>query len=475
MHFTLPRRYLILAALMVAVCVLGPAVHAADVVVTVNWGADTGRTATNLHYGLNAYQFSDDEVAGGSSGQANYRTNVGYMKSGFTRMHNMQQMDESTTDRGWIKNAASSTYAWDYAKIDRATYNVGYYGGVKLMNITGWPAYMDDGTGKLKNYTNPATGRHFYDDYAALCADLVQYLNVTKARYYAYWEVPNEKDDVYGSNMTELVKIFNKCAIAMKAKDGSIKVGGPAYKSPYATDGRVENFIAGTKDQIDFVSLHTYSGQGSTATRQSVWNSADGIGWIDGQFRTKINNNAGARASSIAVFHNEYNMARSAFPAWQQDYTSMIYDALAMRSILVNGATGANAWNEGDNWWGKLNNDASWTRRPAAHLFKLMNEDCKGSVRSSTSSNAAQVQVLATIDGSNKRILLINRSEATRTVQITATGWSWAPSSSTTCYMHRVEQVGGYTSQTITTGEVTGTVGWTLPANTVTTLGWWGR
>jgi hypothetical protein len=121
---------------------------------------------------------------------------------------------------------------------------------------------------------------------------------------------------------------------------------------------------------------------------------------------------------------------------------------LAIRSIINAGATGVMAWNEGDGWWGKLNNDLNWTMRPAAYLYKMLNEHAVGSVVASSSSNNSLVEILAirNNESAKKAFVLINRSQADQTVQMSYLNWDIQPSSSTPVSVYQAGS-NGYTTK----------------------------
>lgn len=432
-----------------------------SVTATINWSQKTGRTATRLHYGLNAYQYSDPNVVG-ISGNSNYKSNVASMNPGILRFHNADQMKDSSISRlGWVISPNTASYKWDVTKITNALNGAYSDRTVKMINIANWPAYMDDGTGKLK----PS----MYNAYASFCAELVKTVNVDLGKKVVYWEVTNEKDNAYSNNMAALGLIFNKAYDAMKAVDPSIKVGGPAFANAY-NYAAIDEFITATKDRVDFISYHTYSPTSRTTTKSDIWNSALGLGYPNAVIANKIKQLAPNRASVISTFHNEFNVGRTTDNAeWLTDTTSLIYDALAIRSIINAGATGVMAWNEGDGWWGKLNNDLNWTMRPAAYLYKMLNQHAVGSVVASSSSNNSLVEILAirNNESAKKAFVLINRSQADQTVQMSYLNWDIQPSSSTSVSVYQAGS-NGYTTKISSHSALTSGQGYLLPANTVT-------
>lgn len=171
-----------------------PSSSAASITTSVDWNNQTGRTATQLNYGLNAYQFTDPNTAG-NPGNSNYKANVAFMKVGILRLHNAEQMNDSSKSRlGWVISPGTESYKWDVSKITKALDGSYNDNSVKMLNIANWLSYMDDGTGKLK----PS----MYDAYASFCAELVKIINVELGHRIAYWEVTNEKDNSYRDDIS---------------------------------------------------------------------------------------------------------------------------------------------------------------------------------------------------------------------------------------------------------------------------------
>jgi hypothetical protein len=435
---------------------LTPTPVVASVTGNVNWASPTGITATEMSYGLNLFNGYNPAIAG-NPGNAAYKEGLGYMNPGIVRYHRWDQMQGSTTNPdGWIINPTTANYAWDRTKINNALTGTFTYNPVRMMDITNWPAYMDDGTGKLRT--------DMFDAYAAFCAELVRIVNIEQGRGFLYWEVTNEKDSTYADagKMSELVTIYNKAAVAMKAVDPTILVGGPAFHRPHYT-GDVETFIAGTHQNLDFISYHTYQTGDPSSPNQGLFDAAAGLGWVTGSMKASI---AKYTTRNILTFHDEYNIA------WTEDIrmnneVGAVFDALAMAAITQSGATGSMAWNEGDNWYGKLRHD-TWVKRPAAHVYYLYNTFMRGGVVTSTSSDASKVYIYSVVNGTRKSFVLINRSEAEQRVQMSFNGWASDPSGKQfTAY--QVTSTGMSTS-TIGYSAFTAATGYVLPTNSVTLI-----
>jgi xylan 1,4-beta-xylosidase len=433
------------------------AVQAASLTGTVNFGSNGGDGvswpyAGDWAYGLNLQQGSDSAI----QSNTNYKNNRNSMGVGFWRYHCVEMMLESRPGysgynrQGWVTNPTTSSYAWDRNKIWSCLDN--RPGGTLLINIPNWPSYMDDGTGKLRT--------NMYDAYASFCADLVKAVNKDRTYGIGYFEVLNEKNRTYGSNIAEMATIYKKCYDAMKLVDNTIKVGGPAFESSW--DGQVDGFVANAHTKLDFVSHHSYTTGNGGDSNQSVFDQATAVGGNTKWLRDIIKKYT---STNIPIFHNEFNISYSPPDTKMNNEIGMIYDAIALKYANTAGAAGTNAWSEGDGWYGKLNNDSSWTRRPSSYLFQMFNERMKGNVASSSSSDIKKLEVYAVTNGTYRACALINRSEVDQTVQMSFYGIS-ALASTTVVNVYRV-QGASLASTTTDYGTVTSSAGYWLPKNSV--------
>lgn len=452
--------------LMLALCLFSTGIilfstsraRAASITGSINWSATTGQSA-NLQYGLNAFHGYDPTP----QMDPTYRSNVAAMKAGIVRWHYGSQMADSSTDSmAWVVSPTTSSYHWDTNKINSALSNALQsggafaYGPVKVMDIVNWPAYLDDGSEHLLSSQ--------YSAYANFCAQLVRIININGHYGFKYFELFNERENgtgaPYDHNMAELGRIYNQAAAAMKAVDPTIKVGGPAFARPDLTYN-IDDFFSTAAPNLDFVSYHSYATGNSSDTNQQVWNNAD-----IGNFTTSIRAEYAKYSSrSIDYFHDEYNISWNPPDDKMTNEVGGVFDALAMTSLVNHGATGGMAWNEADGWYGKLDN--SYARRPASYLYQYLNEDMKGNVVSSSSSDSTKIVMLAVKNGNKDAFMLINRSGASQTIQLSFTGFSSAITSSTKVTTKQMSASGGNISST-TIGALTSGSGYSMPADTVT-------
>ena len=384
--------------------------------------------ASKISYSLNAFVGFDPA----STSNERYQKNMAYMNPGIVRLHNMGLLGDSKKDAsGWVDTPHKR---WDKEKIGKALKNAYLYHPHLLINIPGWPDWMDkDKDGYLD--------KDQFDAYARFCAELVRIVNKDFKKKALYWEITNEKDGVYYTDLhsdggrgglkdptkpdriEELAAIYNRCAIALKKADSSIKVGGPAFTRPDLLPG-VRRFIKAASNNLDFLSYHAYA-SGTVADSDSfIFDRTIILGQATADIVKILKESSPSKY--IPAFLDEYNISWN----WETrdprmaDNRSAVFDALAIKEVVNSGAAACMAWNEKDGIYGKTDNEDKL--RPAAHLFHLLNSWFVGDSVMITADLPGVVNVYA-IQNTDKKgcsILLINRTERTRKVQISMEGWT---------------------------------------------------
>jgi chitodextrinase len=434
---------------------LGRPGYAQDATVTINYDQNTGRTINPGAFGLNLFHGFNPDVAG-TPGQALYKQNMSYMKPGMARYHSGEMMRLSSDpygQNGWRLSGGT----WDATKINNALTGANSYPSV-MMNISSWPYEWEDPTTKklLPEY---------YDDYANFCADLVRIINVNQKRGFKYWEVTNEKDDVYKADCAELGRIYNQAAAAMRLVDPTIKVGGPSFARPDLT-AQMGAFFSVAHPNLDFVSFHTYSAGEKNLPTQTVWDHAVRNGLQTSGVRTEFLKYS---SRNIEYHHNEYNLTWDPPSDHRLTYVQTIFDAILTVTALKDGATGTHAWNERDGWWGKMGNDNEL--RPAAHLFANLNTHLLGgTVNNSTVSNSKSVVVLASTKGSWRQFVVINRSDKDQYYKFNFTALPSSVTAAALFYNDQNIPAGGIARSDVTYANLTGSSGALFPKNTVSIL-----
>ncbi|MBV9851388.1 MAG: hypothetical protein JO250_17095 [Armatimonadetes bacterium] len=434
----------------------------APITVTVQWQTVIAHAGA-LAYGLNGPAGLDP--ANGTS--AAYNANMAYMRPGLVRFHGWGMIEDShKSGQGWIDYAHQT---WDAAKIRRDLQGIYPYHPALMVNIPGWPAWMDrDGDGFLDNDQK--------DAFARFCADLVKIVNKDIGRRVAYWEVTNEQDgryykDFHADNgngplkdpakpdrLDELADIYTRCAVAMKRVDPTIKVGGPAAENPWQTDFD-RRFVRAALPHLDFFSYHGYVSGSKDDPDQAVYDRADGYGGLTRTIVGLLKSESPRRP--IPAFLDEYNISWT----WETRDPRMannkgaVFDALSLVSAIIHGADATAAWNDKDGVYGKTDLDDHL--RPGAYAFHLFNTFLIGDVVQATTSDPKSVVAYAVRNGSRHALLLVNRSDAPQTVRLT--GWGTGRE---TLARHEVSEA-GYARTGIPAGQLDSL---RLPEHSVTVL-----
>ncbi len=442
--------------------------------VSVDWAKVEGR-ATPMHYSLNLYGgFSEKNAASPA-----YKTNIEYMAPGMVRYHNAGKMQPSS--KSWEGCLNETGTGWDRTKIAKILTALRFkHKPAVVLNIPAFPAAMDANNDGFLDADR-------WDDYAALCADLVRAVNVENKIGVRYFEITNEWDGRYFTDFyenggwgglkdpakpdrwDEVGEIYNRCARAMKAVDPTIKTGGPAAARPDLV-AMHERFVRKTLPYLDFFSIHAYASGSADTPDSEVYDRAKAMGDFSRDAVALMKKVSPGR--KIPVFLGEYNISWT----WETRDPRMtnakggVFDALTMVATTRAGVASAQAWNEKDGIYGKTDNDDN--RRPGAEVFHLFNTYLIGDrVATRTGDGAAVVAyAVANPRAGRRSLLLVNRTDAALTVHATFAG----PATGAKPYQ-RVEIASGKNGEKpATTREKAfakpGKGAWTLPAHSVTVL-----
>jgi xylan 1,4-beta-xylosidase len=366
---------------------------------------------TSGSYGLNGFAAVDPAVVGDDR----YQKNIAYIKPGIFRLHTYNMMgDSKKTPGGWLD---LENKKWDREKIkavlDKLPPRVQL-----LVNIPTWPDWMVPDEDKCLKATD-------YQAFADFCADLVRIINVENKRHVLYWEITNEKDDVYwgaqlnngkASRIDDLVELYLQCATAMKAVDPTILTGGPAAARPDHQD-QVRKFIQGAKDQLDFVSFHQYASGSAKDSDLSIFTNAKNFGKTAAQYRDIVQEDIPQRI--VPVAGDEFNISWT----WEtQDprmtnYKGAVFDALALIGLVQNGATWTCAWNDCDGVYGKMQ-PGDYQLRPSADLYHLFNTFFIGDIAASESSQPNVIVPFAVANGNQYALALVSMRSTPQDCQV---------------------------------------------------------
>jgi xylan 1,4-beta-xylosidase len=362
-------------------------------------------------YGLNGFAAIDPAVVG----DPRYQKNLDYIHPGIFRIHSYNMMgDSKTTPGGWLDE---QNKRWDRDKIKAVLAKLPPEVEL-LINIPTWPDWMTPDEDKcLKAEDSKA--------FANFCADLVRIVNIENKHHVRYWEITNEKDDVYwGAQLNngkppridDLVQLYLQCAVAMKAVDPTIQTGGPAAARPDHQD-QVREFIQGAKDQLDFVSFHQYASGSASDSDLSIFTKAENFGKTSAQYRDIVHEDIPGR--TVPVAGDEFNISWT----WEtqdprmKNYKGAVFDALALTSLVQNGATWTCAWNDCDGVYGKMES-GDYRLRPSADLYHLFNTFFIGDVAATTSSNPGIIVPFAVANGNHYALALISMRSTPQDCQV---------------------------------------------------------
>lgn len=450
------HRLLSIAALLVSATTL---VSAVPVSVSVDWDRSS-RAASREAYSLNAFQSFNPETAANPA----YRENIAYINPGMLRYHASSIVSDSRTNpKGWLNH---ETRAWDVERIRQAVADWPRHAEAQI-TIHSWPSWMYDGEERL-------LAKQHYDDYAALCADLVRIVNVELGLGVKRWEPMNERELAYVRALErngkkprydELIEIYNRCAVAMKKADPSIKVGGPAISSA-GWRHLIRPFLRGARDNIDFFSCHLYVTDDPTRGDESIFDSAMNFGSVIGRVVRLVEEEIPDRKVDVVL--NEFNIAWNWRAKDQRmiNHKGAVFDALVISSVLSGGGASTFAWNDVDNIYGKMSR--AYELRPSAHLYHHLNGHFIGAIVESDTSDEKAVVPFAVVQRQTGRrsLMLVNRSDAPREVRFQTAGRDWPDDAR----LLRAEiSESGHTTSEITRASV-GAEPLTLPPFSVTFL-----
>lgn len=365
--------------------------------------ANAGQYSMNLQYGMDPAIATNRE----------YRQNLADIAPGMVRYHSGYQ-ETSGSGQCWVNY---STFGWDSNKINTVLGALGYNPTNRLICINSWPTWMDN------HPDNGFLNTNFYNSFASLCSNLVGIVNQQLGYHVKYWEILNEMDGTYATNIGALGSIVAKCATAMKAQDPTIKVAGAAWTTPYSSV--IPGFLSAAGNSLDGWTDHEYGGGAANQTPLQIYawgsNVAGGAAYMAG---TLANNGF----AHLPIWITEYNV----FYAYNFDLPTyymksapgMVFDALTIKSVVEGGnASGLFIWNDADNTYGSIQYDSTTGTysdiAPSGYLLMDYNKWGVGSVLQTTSGNSSLVDGYAVEDSAGHIMLsLINQSATNENVVV---------------------------------------------------------
>ena len=403
---TLVKKLLLMA--LFASILLGtvlPRLHAADpppgqtARVSVDWGVTKAYT-TPLLFGSNDWAVIQNPT--NTLGDDRFARGLAQTGISFVRLHN------GGMSSAWTDHEAKT---WDTAKI-KAVYEVPYLQGKTILqNVPTWPPWMKTTDGLL----DPSE----YDAYAAFCADLVKIVNGRLHHHVRYWEPFNEEDVTYfkKGKFLDLCTLYSKVAVAMKAADPTIKVGGLAFT--WLDEAKIELFLKNCGPNVDFISWHHYAGDGRDATEKIMARTGeDEAGLVS--LRALASRYFPHRR--VPLVWDEYSLAWTYQSPETRQWNNIgaVWMASALKHMADAGVEMANQWNLKDGFYGLM--DSNNNLRPAAMVYTWGNAYLVGAV-SGTASDQPLIEAMAVRQGNGKRsLLLINKAEVSVKVMVRMSG-----------------------------------------------------
>jgi xylan 1,4-beta-xylosidase len=419
-----------MALVLPAVSPSAEPVDPVSVKVTVSWGRPVVRT-TRKSFGINLSAAFDP----GTSADPKHRENVGFLgpekpdegwpsqplDPALVRCRVMDMMKDSSAGSGWLN---LKPRGWDGAKIRRALDGFPPPGTEAILNIPGWPDWMDsDGDGFLD--------RDRYDEFAAFCATLVKIVNLDLKRGIRYWEITNEKDVQYWvpqaerkepDRLKELAEIYNACARLMKAADPSILTGGPAAARGDLFEP-LRRFVLAVVPNLDFYAFHAIASADGADSDSKVYERADGMGWLVREAVRMLEAESPDRR--VPVFLDEYSIGpgRGARDPRMTNNKGAVFDAIVMAECARAGADSVMERNERDAIYGKTPPDGEL--KAGARVLELFNRYLIGDAVDAIPANLGRVTALAVKNDERgeRAVMTANRTGGRIRIRFDFLGW----------------------------------------------------
>lgn len=291
---------------------------------------------------------------------------------------------------------------WNAAKIANALEPLIHTGYRLMIDIPSGP----DGE---KDPLHPA-------EMADMAASLVKIVNIENHFGVKYWELPNEREHIL--NATQMAAMFMRAEAAMKQVDPSILVGGPATDDinvPYISD-----FVRQVFPHVDFVSAHTYGGDGTQSDAASYNKAVEAVSKV-AALRASLN--AITQRHHLPIFVDEYNIGWDPTPNITNNQGA-VYFSILQSGVIEAGGDVSDVWD-----FSPPHNMSIVTENgklyPSANLFTLMNRYFYGTEVAATSTAPASVRAYAVRSASAHSLLLSNLSD--RPLQIVLRFQGWKP------------------------------------------------
>ncbi len=373
--------------------------------ITIDWRTILSQS-TPRTFGTNDFQITSSQ----SAVDETYHNLLVQNGLKLFRFHN------ANLSNAW-SNATTRTWNADLVQQAYSAYNAAYNGQMPtvIQNISNWPSWMTQSNGVL----DPSE----YDEYANFCASLVSIVNLDLHQGVVYWEPLNEMEKVYAQagKLNELWTIYNKAAVAMKAVDPTIKVGGPALS--YDDTATLTAFLQASGANIDFVSWHHYNGGDASASTSSILANTPSYAGSVTATRNLVNQYLPGKTVELQLGEYNINYNYASGENRQNTYIGAIWFASVQKYLAESSIDQATQWNAKDDYYGLY--DYYNTPRLSATVFNWTNHYFVGDVVKTTSNQSGvEAFAVAQTDGS-KSILLINKLNTSTSISLSSLGQSF--------------------------------------------------
>jgi hypothetical protein len=380
----------------------------ADVLLTVDWGSTTAVVPRDLA-GLNGWSAMQQSIATNAS----YQDKLDDIYPRFFRLHAAEMLDLSSA-KCWLNSNGS----WNSSRINAILNAVSDEVESICINIPKWSPTLASGSSKLPS--------SLHDSFATWCASLVTIVKNgghTKVRWF---EVLNELDGLYNGDSAGLATLTKKASAKMRAANSAINICGGQWTQPY-DDADMQAFMSAvTTTDIQGFSYHHYGTASDNITLAEVYERAETVGTRTGDIRGWMN--ARGHTNSL-LFLGETNIFASwtldSGKNWMQSNEGAVFLALALRKAsfeTVGGLVAANLilpWNDADGVYGAMSESGgTYALRQPGQLLRHYGSRFDSGSFCSSSSASSNIRASAIRSGTERNLLIINKSTTTQIVDL---------------------------------------------------------
>lgn len=362
--------------------------------------------------------------------------------SSFQKTKSQNISEEIVGQNAWMPYSIGSTIYYgkldsQWNKVKQSGAKVIRYGGVVVdRDMPTNTQYLNIIDSIRSNGMEPVIEIPFYNNkYTALqAAEIVQFINVTKARDVKYWVIGNEPDIAYGLvNSAQVADYIKSFSLAMKTVDPSIKIIAPetAWYNQNIINGLTtpggESDITGQDSLgnfiVDIISFHIYPFSGQQ-TRSNVISYLSEAGHIADNI-TQLNQ----RIAACNVYHQRSlnSPLRIAITEANINWRNPLYDGVF--GVGANSFLGGQFWAEMIGICMKKNVDfiSFWSiiegaelgylyhsttlPKPTYYHFQLLADNFKG-IYCNGSTNQSMIKSFGSKSTDQIAVIILNQDQS---------------------------------------------------------------